>query len=60
MKKVIKRIDENKNVFYYATIAQASKDIQSKYSHFAVQLLIAQALINNTKAFKSTWSYDKI
>lgn len=60
MKKVIKRTYEDGTVVYYRNIAQASKDVKTKFSDFAVQLLIAQAILKGSRAFKCTWSNDKI
>lgn len=52
---MIKRIDENKNINMYKSIKEASKDINTTFDAWKTQLLIAGAIINKKRAFKSKW-----
>lgn len=52
---MIKRVDENKNINMYKSIKEASKDINTTFDTWKTQLLIAGAIINKKRAFKSKW-----
>lgn len=54
-KDKIKRIFEDGKVKTYSTIEAASKDVDTRYENWKVQLMIVNAINTRTRAFKCTW-----
>lgn len=50
---------ETKEVKYFNTMDEAGKSVLSKMENWKVQMLIAYAIINKSKAFKCTWEKVK-